>query len=209
MKQSFTLAEVLITLGIIGVVAAITMPTIIHNAQMKVHQNQFKKAYSLLSTAIEKAKYDIDTYDIRCSSTNVDECRLFHNALENNLKIIKKCNGNAYNNGCIADVKGVNDIKKDVNSSFTEKIGNYGRFHTRYLKDNDYAFVTVNGLTVVYYERNSRAIYWVDTNGLKGPNKYGYDIFMFGYKSGNKLECVFDGLFEAGGKSCSYMLTGK
>ncbi len=49
---AFTLAEVLITLGIIGVVAAITMPTIMANVQKTILKNQFKSAYSKFSQAV-------------------------------------------------------------------------------------------------------------------------------------------------------------
>lgn len=50
-KRGFTLAEVLITLGIIGVVAAITMPTLIANHREKQTVAQLKKAYSILQQA--------------------------------------------------------------------------------------------------------------------------------------------------------------
>ena len=43
MKKGFTLAEVLITLGIIGVVAALTMPMLIQNYKNRVYVNQLKK----------------------------------------------------------------------------------------------------------------------------------------------------------------------
>lgn len=43
MKKAFTLAEVLVTLGIIGVVAALTMPTLINNSKQQILNNQFKK----------------------------------------------------------------------------------------------------------------------------------------------------------------------
>ena len=46
MKKGFTLAEVLITLGIIGVVAAMTLPTVINNVQEKQFHSKFKKAYA-------------------------------------------------------------------------------------------------------------------------------------------------------------------
>ena len=50
-RAAFTLAEVLITLGIIGVVAAMTIPTISHNIQEMVLNNQFKKFYSTFKQA--------------------------------------------------------------------------------------------------------------------------------------------------------------
>ena len=50
-KVAFTLAEILITLGIIGVVAALTIPTISRNIQEMVLNNQFKKFYSTFKQA--------------------------------------------------------------------------------------------------------------------------------------------------------------
>ena len=54
-KAAFTLAEVLITLGIIGVVAAMTIPTLIANYQEKVTITRLKEAYSMLSQAYQFA----------------------------------------------------------------------------------------------------------------------------------------------------------
>ena len=48
----FTLAEVLITLGIIGVVAAMTMPTLINSTQGAQYKTAYKKALSVLSQAV-------------------------------------------------------------------------------------------------------------------------------------------------------------
>lgn len=50
--KGFTLAEVLITLGIIGVVAAITIPSLISNYQKKSTVTQLKKTYATISNAI-------------------------------------------------------------------------------------------------------------------------------------------------------------
>lgn len=51
-KNAFTLAEVLITLAIIGIVAALTIPTISKNIQQAVLKNQFKKFYSMFTQAV-------------------------------------------------------------------------------------------------------------------------------------------------------------
>lgn len=53
-KQGFTLAEVLITLGIIGVVVALTLPNLISNYQKKVTATKLKQTYSILSNAVAK-----------------------------------------------------------------------------------------------------------------------------------------------------------
>lgn len=58
MKKGFTLSEVLITLGIIGIVAAMTLPSLIGKYQKKVTVERLKKAYSVLSQAIEMSVVD-------------------------------------------------------------------------------------------------------------------------------------------------------
>ena len=60
-KAAFTLAEVLITLGIIGVVAALTLPNLIANYQNKVLAARAKKAYSSISQAIKMAEAEYGT----------------------------------------------------------------------------------------------------------------------------------------------------
>lgn len=57
-RIAFTLAETLITLGIIGVVAAITIPTIMQNVQDQAFRSMFKKDYALLQQAVYKINYD-------------------------------------------------------------------------------------------------------------------------------------------------------
>ena len=61
-KKGFTLAEVLITLGIIGVVAAMTIPNLIANTRSAQYRSGFKKAISTMSQAgrVAQAQYDFD-----------------------------------------------------------------------------------------------------------------------------------------------------
>ena len=57
-KTAFTLAEVLITLGIIGIVAALTLPTLIQNHANKVVETRLMKFYSAINQAITLAEVD-------------------------------------------------------------------------------------------------------------------------------------------------------
>ena len=68
-NKSFTLAEVLITLGIIGVVAALTIPTLISNTNSKRFASQFKKSISTIKQSIllGEAHYDIDLSDLNAT----------------------------------------------------------------------------------------------------------------------------------------------
>jgi len=71
MKKGFTLAEVLITLGIIGIVAALTMPALITKYQEQALRTQFKKAFSVFTQNLQKtALIDYDGGDIGCQYNN-------------------------------------------------------------------------------------------------------------------------------------------
>lgn len=73
-KLAFTLAEVLITLGIIGVVAAITIPVLIAKTHSKQYTTSFKKALSTLSNAARMSEgqfgYDFAGIDELCSANS-------------------------------------------------------------------------------------------------------------------------------------------
>ncbi len=75
-RFGFTLAEVLITLGIIGVVAAMTIPTLIANTNGAKFRSQFKKTLSTLNQAglMGQAQYDFDYAGATeaCTSTSAD-----------------------------------------------------------------------------------------------------------------------------------------
>ena len=58
MKKGFTLAEVLITLAIIGVVAAMTIPTLIVNYQKREFASRLSQTFSILSNAVKMAQVE-------------------------------------------------------------------------------------------------------------------------------------------------------
>ncbi len=69
-KNAFTLAEVLITLGIIGIVVALTLPTLIQNHRNQVVETRLKKFYSTINQAITLAEVD---YGDRRNWHNTDD----------------------------------------------------------------------------------------------------------------------------------------
>ena len=95
MKKGFTLAEDLITLGIIGVVAAMTMPTVLSNYRKSQVVNNLKKDVAIFSQAIQmaEAKHGFMSDWELCENTNDPQCTkdFFEKYFEPELKIIKKC----------------------------------------------------------------------------------------------------------------------
>ena len=83
-KIAFTLAEVLITLGIIGVVSAMTIPTLMANHRKKVVETKLEKIYSVMNQAINltNAEYgDVTNWIIDCGSSDSPTCSI--NEVEN------------------------------------------------------------------------------------------------------------------------------
>ena len=91
---AFTLAEVLITLGIIGIVAAMTLPSLVQNYKEKQTVVALKKIYSTMSQAFNSAKSEgIEPEDWATEKTadgyGADE---FMSHIKPYLKILKDCN---------------------------------------------------------------------------------------------------------------------
>ena len=73
---AFTLAEVLITLGIIGIVAAMTIPSLVQDYREKAQVTRVKKFYSVFSQAYTMALQDngpFDTWGLSDSVQDIDE----------------------------------------------------------------------------------------------------------------------------------------
>jgi prepilin-type N-terminal cleavage/methylation domain-containing protein len=57
-RSGFTLAEVLITLAIIGVVAALTIPAVVKNYQETERKTQYKNAENTINVDFKNAQFD-------------------------------------------------------------------------------------------------------------------------------------------------------
>ena len=162
-KSAFTLAEVLITLGIIGVVAALTLPTLIQNHQKQVYVTGLKKAYSNIQNAFSKAMLDegiTDWKQSECySSSNYEACL---NNLKKQFKIVSTTPMEGPTPG--GSIWGYNNVLAD----FTTSDGVMYKLYDEWVTD----FGCMTGFPVLKY-------FFVDVNGLKGPNQFGRDKFVF------------------------------
>ena len=75
-KSAFTLAEVLITLGIIGVVAAMTMPTLLNATQAARSKTGFKKVMNVLNQALV-VNYALEDFDAGSAASQTGETSLY------------------------------------------------------------------------------------------------------------------------------------
>lgn len=219
-KIAFTLAEVLITLGIVGIVAAITIPTLMTKINEKVHRAQLRKVVSTLNQALKMVYNNTDTiYECYYGATGVagtdKECNLLDNELEKVLKISHICNNNAYKKGCIPKYKGKDTfLKENYGNDYDLSLqgSNCGWWFENHILNNQRVLVLQDGTIIGQYFNNSPKYIYVDVNGAKGPNKWGYDLFFLELFYNGTSQVYFRPLYggcdfyEKGGKTTHAML---
>lgn len=161
MKNGFTLAEVLITLGIIGIVAAMTIPTLITNYQKKTTATRVKKAYAELLQAIKLSENDNDSMESWTVGNDV--------SIENTEKYIEKYIM-PYYKGLTLCSEGLDD---KCGNPMSEAGANY---------------LTMNGTTLSFLYRPTGIYVIIDVNNKSNPNRIGYDAFYF--KTNEKYELL-------------------
>lgn len=166
-EAAFTLAEVLITLGIIGVVAAMTMPSLIQNYQEKATVTKLKKCYSLVSQAYVSILNDEGGSDTLQAGDDLEMMEKFGKYL----KYQKTC---GRNKGCFPNVT----YKSVTGNGYSKWEDNTTDRSRAILTDG--TLIMFNKSAMWGYEGNDLyAQIYVDINGFKGPNQLGRDFFYF------------------------------
>ena len=176
-RVAFTLAEVLITLGIIGVVAAMTMPSLVQNYQKKALETGLKKSYSVLSQAVQRMIEEDGEIPSRASvaSTN-DNWMAFEKSLSQHLKIVKYCSNsfNGMSDKCISGDSFGSWFGSTYKSYNKKTLGTAGWWFDDgmyVLADGSFLFLDVSVSNDVLLN--------IDINGSKAPNALGHDVFLF------------------------------
>ena len=184
-KYAFTLAEVIITLVVIGVIAALTIPMYTGNSIEKANRAKLKKTYSVLQGAFETLK-DLNNIDY-ASVSNFHNADLTYttdviNKLKKYLLVSKDC---GHKTGCTAPKYYYKNRKVWLNNPGKNTAEDYALtlndgtsiVFTMYVRNtvlNSYKLGINNSLI---YDSNFIAV--VDTNGASGPNTVSKDIFLF------------------------------
>lgn len=184
LKSAFTLAEVLITLGIIGVVAAMTIPTLISNTNGNKYRVQLKKSISTLIQAgrLNQAKYDWTFSDIseQCSGSD-----FMKHTSDNKLSICAILNSNLSGiQGVYRNQELTQKFKYNMKTYTKKFTGGSGQFTIYHLNDGTMIGVrsisTAGGCELPVGMRLGAALedetlWWctgyIDVNGLSLPNE--------------------------------------
>lgn len=170
-RFAFTLAEVLITLGIIGIIAAITIPSIISKADDREAVTRLLEISSILEQAVTMAVSENGTLDQwNIAGGNVAASKDVNKILSKYLKVSKDCGTGP---GCFAP----GTVYKSLSLAYDAWDWD-GDFTTEKIVLANGAIVGIQsviggsgGLDRVYL--------YTDINGQKGPNQMGYDVFTF------------------------------
>lgn len=230
-KKSFTLAEVLIVLAIIGVIAAILIPQLITNCNKKIYFSQFQEGNALITNAAMQIYKDHD-YNL----ANVfDEPSDVINEFASKFKYQKICNSTNYDGVCWhSDDSGKSSPSVAMNLTKTHPMFDVNHVYDGILLNNgmlvsisDSYFDSTCSSTWSWVDGTGEATYcadiFIDVNGIKGPNVLGRDIFGYNlgkYKfdpdgldnqdislSGGYCDATTDpGSAAENGKACTYKL---
>lgn len=168
--KAFTLAEVLVTLGIIGVVSAMTLPTLVKSHQRQVYVTQLHKVYNEFSQAGE-------SYINSKNAINLSEAGIRTNAgiqefVQSSIKTVKNC-GSTFTDCFASEYQNMN-----------------GATMTNYNDSNASCYILPTGASVCLAKSGNggglgigiggiNAIdLIVDTNSKQGPNILGRDLFI-------------------------------
>lgn len=158
-KTAFTLAEVLVTLGIIGVVSAMTIPTLMSNHQRKVYVTRLNKVYSEIQQAA--INFMNNKNAVNLVEAGINSTANANKLITDNFNIVETCSNSL--SPCFADsyklLSGSNyDLSSHVSTS--------------------YVLASGESIRLLYSKADDKIVnILVDINGKQGPNILGRDAF--------------------------------
>lgn len=211
MKKAFTLAEVLITLAVIGVVAALTVPALINNSQKSQYVSALKKGYLIINEVIttysqeEGCMGNLEKCDKlgqvpdwnACETTTIPQLSL---EMGKYFKTVKTCEYN--DSSC-----GYQGKYKDLQGGVINWLSPY-KYIRFYLSDGMIIYwlpfcicsddVSSDPASPFYHNCGE---FYVDVNGEKNPNQMGRDMFYFQFLKNGKV-------YPGGSLDDQFSLTG-
>ena len=171
---AFTLAETLIVIGIIGVVAALTLPNLNHATGDKEKVTKVKKIFSALTEAVDRAQAvygDFDTWFNDVSPESKEANERFAKRITEFMKISKDC---GFDEGCVSSAP----VLLPNGTTFMDTL-------PAMKSQNAYMLTTPDGMSLAFFYTNMdgfMSIHQIDVD-IDGPNKgknqVGNDLFYF------------------------------
>lgn len=218
--NGFTLAEVLITLGIIGVVAALTLPMLIAKYNKIVLSNQLEKAYAEVTQILKQAEtqngpmehwesFDTDTPHYLKDANRVLEEKLMP-VISGGILYKSKSSDTGYAYGMCYDKGSL--VQEDRNGSKGQHVWMNNVFVTTPMTGRTASIALQDGVCVGFTPINGDYFIVdviIDVNGVnKKPNMAGKDLFFFKLGKDSKLlpygyDWKYEDLISTRGQACN------
>ena len=172
-SKAFTLAEVLITLMIIGIIASIVIPSLMQTLEKNALKGQIKRELAILEEALKLTLLDNDYkcfYEYKNGvwvGTSRSDCPDFFNKFYTKLKIMRFCKGNSLAQGCIPQYSGL-----------LESYASCPEFSKNKVNTTNYSRVLIDGTIIMQLAIDNYPLIAVDVNGMKPPNIQGRDVIV-------------------------------
>ena len=178
--RGFTLAEVLITLVIVGVIASMTIPTLMNNTNKQEYVSRLKKTYSIMAQATNRiiAEEGNPRGDIGGWATSTEAV---YNMYKKHLSLSKDCGSGA---DCFEKMTSDNNFYKKLNgnSYYSASFTTNDQFYKVITADGAQILFAFNYPDCAYTTFNANNVcneMRIDINGEKKPNQWGKDLFIF------------------------------
>ena len=169
-RKGFTLAEVLVTLGIIGVVSAMTVPSLMQNYQRQSYVTQLHKVYNEIQQASLKYMNDKNAINLReAGLTTSAEMKIF---LKDYFKVINDCETYVKEPCFAASYKSINGTSYYTGGEWGAGASVLLASGAGILLDRPSQYQITVGDVTSYHGHML-----IDINGPKGPNIAGRDLF--------------------------------
>ena len=218
-EAAFTLAEVLITLGIIGIVAAMTLPSLITKYKIHELRTRFQKTNSIVNQALKYTLNDLGLSDYSDMNLfnlpNGSQASIYVPVYKEYNQVWEKQFKGAKKLGRQEIMNNMNHKNVSTHPLFTKTFwgepADWGHLYatsgnltpTYYLLPDGSLIGQIDAFGTCYASCTIATIFF-DTNGpYKGPNRYGYDFFYF--DAGIDGQSIFKcGINEANDRTCFY-----
>lgn len=177
--NAFTLAEVLIVVGIIGIVAEMTIPTLITDITTTKFVGSWKKTYAVLQQAQTTIQNEYGS--VSAGFGNIDDTVTGGNNFKNGwlpyLKVLKSCDaGTSVSAGCYNVPDGFTNMDNSAIINYASHV------HTSSIILNDGTFLLFYPGTGIGPFTDDSYIF-IDVNGADKPNVMGKDVFVLRYSN--------------------------
>lgn len=166
MKKGFTLAEILLSIVIIGIISALVIPSLLNNIHKQQLSSKFAKVYSVLNRGVKQAE-SFEGYFTNWNMVSGEQ--VYKDYFSEIFSVIKTCSAGTADCGSSDNYKYLNGIP--VSTPFPNSL---------------FRFITADGaLWAIGINKNCLrdkvycALIRVDINGDAPPNTYGRDVYTF------------------------------